>query len=491
MLELIGYAAVALPWVLAVGIPLAAMLALVLGRRTAGWWVAAYYVLLFSIPNNSFGLLNPLQDRNFYSRGTGTFYFSAINVLLFGLAIQAFFARRFAQPLPVRHNLGLPALLIGLVMVGNVLVFSQMPHVRWFQLIGTSGLLHFVNFMLAFYVLVNALRAPDDLRRFVNLLLACGVLRGLWGLVRFAALGGDPANFYNNFQHIDVRITFFDINDSLLATMVLFVVLWRLATGEVQRFWPRVGMWAVVALELFIVVFSYRRTAWGGLALAALLLAFSLRGRWRWCLLASYVGVGLPLLVYKMLLRGGSKASGGSLLERMLPDVVQGGQFSFTTGRFAELYAAWLTLRHDWVLGLGAWGQYDGFRFSELAWHRGDFSWMHSGVLHVWLKFGVVGVIILLSAAWMYGRFIWKQQRRLAPRPRGTMLLGGAGAIYMLPTILVGTPLIDFRSMQMLAMCIALPYIAMAVAQPAPVAQGQSIGGWYARRKPPPFAYLP
>ena len=483
MLELIGYAAVALPWVLAVGIPLAAMLALVLGRRTAGWWVAAYYVLLFSIPNNSFGLLNPLQDRNFYSRGTGTFYFSAINVLLFGLAIQAFFARRFAQPLPVRHNLGLPALLIGLVMVGNVLVFSQMPHVRWFQLIGTSGLLHFVNFMLAFYVLVNALRAPDDLRRFVNLLLACGVLRGLWGLVRFAALGGDPANFYNNFQHIDVRITFFDINDSLLATMVLFVVLWRLATGEVQRFWPRVGMWAVVALELFIVVFSYRRTAWGGLALAALLLAFSLRGRWRWCLLASYVGVGLPLLVYKMLLRGGSKASGGSLLERMLPDVVQGGQFSFTTGRFAELYAAWLTLRHDWVLGLGAWGQYDGFRFSELAWHRGDFSWMHSGVLHVWLKFGVLGVAIVFAAAWLYGRFIWAQQRGTASGPRGLVLLGAAGALFLLPTLLIGTPLIEFRTMQLLALCVALPYLAWATAQPAGQ-QPPLRTGWFVLRPP-------
>ena len=464
MRELIGYAAVALPWVLAVGIPLVAMLALLLGRRTSGWWVAAYYVLLFCIPNNSYGLLDPLQDRNFYSRGTGTFYFSAINVLLFGLAIQAFFARRFAQPLPVRHNLALPALLLGLIMAGNVVVFTQLPHVRWFQLIGTSGLLHFVNFMLAFYVLVNAVRAPADLRRFVNLLLVCGVLRGLWGVVRFAALSGDPANFYNNFQHIDVRITFFDINDSLVATMVLFVALWRLATGEVQRFWPRVGMWAIVALELFVVVFSYRRTAWGGLALAALMLALSLRGRWRWGLFASYLGVGLPLLVYKMLLRGDYKTSSGSFLERMLPDVVQGGQFSFTTGRFAELYAAWLTLKHDWVLGLGAWGQYDGFRFSELAWHRGDFSWMHSGVLHVWLKFGVVGVAIVLAAAWLYVRFVWQQQRQVAPHFRGLLLLGAAGAVFFLPTLLIGTPLIEFRTMQLLAFCVALPYVAAQVA---------------------------
>ena len=195
------------------------------------------------------------------------------------------------------------------------------------------------------------------------------------------------------------------------------------------------------------------------------MLAFSLRGRWRWCLLASYLGVGLPLLVYKMLLRGGPKASGGSFLERMLPDVVQGGQFTFTTGRFVELYAAWLTLKHDWVLGLGAWGHYDGFRFSELAWHRGDFSWMHSGVLHVWLKFGVVGVAIVLAAAWLYVRFVWQQQRQVVPQLRGLVLLGAAGAVFFLPTLLIGTPLIEFRTMQLLAFCVALPYLAAQVAR--------------------------
>ncbi len=478
MIELIGYVFMVLPWLLAVAMPLAAMLALVLGRRTAGWWVAAYYVLLFCIPNNSYGLLDPLQDRNFYSRGTGTFFFSAINVLLFGLALQAFFARRFAHPIQVRHNLGVPALLLGLMMAGNVLVFTQLPEVRWFTLFGNSGLLHFMNFMLAFYVLVSALRAPEDLRRFVDLFLACVVLRGLWGLVRFAVLGGDPANFYSNFQSIDVRLTFFDINDSLLAAMALFLAMWRLAHGDVQRLWPRLALWAVVALELFIIVFSYRRTAWGGLALVALLLAFSLRGRWRWGLLAGFALGGLPLLAYKMVVRGTTQARGGSLLERMLPDIIQGGQLNFSTGRFAELYAAWLTLKHDWVLGLGVWGQYDGFRFSELTWHRGDFSWMHSGLMHVWLKFGIVGVAIVLAATWLYVRFVWQQQRQALPPQRGMVLLGAAGAVFLLPTLLIGTPLIEFRTMQLLALCVALPYIAAKVGHVgsavAPVAsQGQ------------------
>jgi hypothetical protein len=466
VLQAIQLAYVAMPWVLAFGIPLLAILALVVGRRTAGWWVGAYFMLLFYIPNASWGLIDQSSNENFYARGTGTFFFSAINVLLFGLAIQAFFARRFAAPLPVRHNLGVPALLFGLVLLGNLVVFVATPNLRWFQLLAPSGLLQAVNFMLGFYVLVNALREPDDLRRFINLLLFCAVTRGLWGLVRFVALGGDPANFYDNFQHLDVKLTFFDVNDSLVALLALFVVVWRLATGQVRAFWPKVGCWAVVGLELFIIVFSYRRIAWGGLALAALLLAISLRGRWRWGLLGSFALFGLPLLAYKASQRAG-KAAGGSWLERLLPDVVQGGQFSFTTGRFAELYAAWLTIKDDWLLGLGAWGRYDGFRFGELAWHRGDFGWMHSGVLHIALKAGLVGVLIMLAVGVLYVRFVRGHQSRLPAGPRGVVLAGAAGMLFMVPTMLVGTPLIEFRSMQLLALCLALPYLAWAAAQPA------------------------
>lgn len=487
MLELIAFGFQALPWVLALGVPLLAMLALVLGRRTAGWWVAVYYILLFCIPNSSFGLLDPTADRNFYARGTGTFFFPAVNILLFGLAIQAFFARRFAQPLPVRHNLGVPALLFGLLMLGNLVAFAAMPQVRWFQLLAPSGLLQVVNFMLAFYVLVSALRDPTDLRRFLNLLLVCVVARGLWGALRFAALGGDPANYYDNFQHLGVKLTFFDINDSLMAVMALFLVTWRLASGQLQGFWPRAGAWAVVALELFIIVFSYRRIAWGGLALVVVLLTFSLRGRWRWGVLISFAVAGLPLIIYKMAARAGSKA-GGSFLERALPDVVQGGQFSFTTGRFAELYAAWLTIRHDWLVGLGAWGRYDGFRFSDLAWHRGDFSWMHSGVLHLTLKTGVVGLAIALAAVWLYAHFVWVQQRSASPADRGVLLLGGAGALFMLPAMLVGTTLIEFRTMQLFALCIALPYVAWAVSKPAQQGVAARPGNWFGIRPLPAFA---
>jgi hypothetical protein len=456
--------AFALPWLLAILIPFVAVTTLVVGRHTASWWVGAYFTLILYFPSASWGVVDAAAGDNFYTRATGTFYFSAINLMLFGLVLQAFFARRFARPLPVLHNLGVPALLFGIILVGNLVVGLSMRDVRWFQVIGYSGLLNVANFMFAFYVLVAVLREPRDLDRLVNLLLFCAVTRGLWGLVRFVALGGDPANFYENFQHLGVKLTFFDINDSLIATLAMFIAGWRLASGRCQGLGSKLGHWAIVLLELFIIVFSYRRIGWGGLVLAALLFAFSQRPSLRWGLLASYVFIGLPGLAYKMTQRAGEAAKGGSLLERMFPDVVSGGHFNFTTGRFSELYAAWLSLKSNLVLGLGAWGRFDGFRFSELAWHRGDFSWMHSGMMHIMLKTGLFGAALVLATLWLYLRFVMRHRHSLPQEQRGVLLAGVAGVLFMLPTWAVGTPVIEFRTMQLLALCFALPYLAAAAA---------------------------
>lgn len=464
MNELLQYAFLALPWVLAIVIPLMMVTWVVVGSRSASLWVMFYFVFLFCFPNASWGLVETQAGSNFYTRGTGTFFFSVINLLLFGVALQAFVNRRLGTLRPAPHNLKVPVYIFGALLLGNVVIGIALPKVYWFQLLSPSGLMNVFNLMLAFYAVTTCLAERKPLERFVNLLLVVVVVRGLWGLVRFVALGGDPANFYANFQRIDVRITFFDINDSLLATVALFLAAWWLLTGQAQTLAQRWMYIGIALLELFIVVFSYRRTAWAGLALALLLLAFSVKRVQRIWLLGSYLMVGLPLLVYKLVQRGGVTAHGGSLLEKILPDVVSHGSFSFTTGRFAELYAALLSIRESPFWGLGAWGSYDGFRFSDLAWHRGDFTWMHSGVLHIALKTGLIGVVALVLVAAGFFRFVAKNSARLEPRERGLLLAGAAAVLFSLPNFLFGTPVIEFRTMQLLALVLALPYCAVAAA---------------------------
>lgn len=462
-LQVLQFVFMALPWVLAFGIPAAAMLALLVGRRTAVYWVGAYYTLLLYFPSGTYGQIDAVVGADFYTRAAGTFYFSAINIMLFGLAMQAFFARRMRLPQPaVVHNLRIPALVFLAVFAGNILVAQFLPRIHWSQVIGPAGLLHVFNFMLAFYALTSALRDPKDVDRLVQLVMFCAVTRGLWGLVRFVALGGDPSNFYANVQHLDVRLTFFDINDSLVALLALFIAGWRLLSGQCQGLGSRISHLAIVALELFIILFSYRRTAWGGLALALLLFAFSRPARQRWWLVATFVTAGLPLLAYKFTQRAGASLQGASWLERAFPDVVRNGSFSFTHGRFAELYAAWLSLKDSPLWGLGTWGRYDGSRFPELAWHRGDFGWMHSGMLHVMLKSGLIGVAAVLLAAVLYLQYIRRERAALDEPSRGLLLAGAAGMLFMLPNWLIGTPVIEFRTMQLMGLCAALPYLVVA-----------------------------
>jgi hypothetical protein len=464
MNDFLQYAFVALPWVVALIIPMVMVTWVVVGARSAALWVMFYFVFLFSFPNASWGLVETTAGTNFYTRGTGTFFFSVINLLLFGVALQAFVIRRLGTLPPAPHNLKVPVYIFGALLLGNLVVGMALPKVYWFQLLSPSGLMNIVNLMLAFYAMTTCLADRKPLERFVNLLLLVVVLRGLWGLARFAALGGDPANFYANFQHINVRITFFDINDSLLATLALFLAAWRLLTGQAQTLAQRCMYIGIALLELFIIVFSYRRTAWIGLALAMLLLAFSVKRVHRLWLLASYVLMGLPLMIYKLVQRGGVTAHSGDLLEKILPDVVSHGSLNFTTGRFAELYAALLSMRESPIWGLGAWGYYDGFRFSDLAWHRGDFTWMHSGVLHIALKTGLIGVTALVLVFFGFFRFVARNSAHLEPRERGVLLAGAAGMLFMVPTILFGTPVIEYRAMQLLALTFALPYCAVAAA---------------------------
>lgn len=458
--EFLGFGYLAALFLMAVLIPLSGMAWITVGSRVALAWVCIYLIFIFYFPNASWGVIDTDASRNFYTRGTGMFYFSAVNILLFGLALQTFVGRAFGGLSAAPNNLGKISLVFWLMFMGN-LVVGALIGIRWFELVGYNGILNVINFMLLFFVLMAAVQRSGDLDKLINLFLFCAVTRGLWGVARFVAMEGDPANFYANVQKIAIKLTFFDINDSLIATVAIFIVAWRLLHGLYRARWEKWLYIAILALELFIVVFSYRRTAWGGLALAAILFAACQARSIRYKLYFFYLSVGLPVLLYKMVKRSGEATKGGSLLERLLPDVAQGGSLNLDSGRFIELVAAWDSIKESPLWGLGIWGRYSGFRYSELAWHRGDFGWMHSGVLHMMLKTGLIGAVassLVIVLLLLYVRKNWKV---LPKNESGLLLAGAAGLVFMIPTWLLGTPVIEYRTMQLLALSCALPYLAV------------------------------
>ena len=70
-------------------------------------------------------------------------------------------------------------------------------------------------------LMLLSFRTRDHVVELARFILLAGLGRATFGLVRWAVGGGDPNNVYANMNAIRIRLTFFDINDSLLCAMAL------------------------------------------------------------------------------------------------------------------------------------------------------------------------------------------------------------------------------------------------------------------------------
>jgi len=456
-------------------IPYAIAVLLGLGGVLGGFFAAfrpivvllPYLALLLYFPNSGYGLVEVEDNRNLYSRGMGYLFFPAINVLLFGIFSGTAFGRLFkGAPTKAEHALaGLTLWLPLLIMVHFVIGIAIGE--KWYLLLQPDALFQFVYMAMFLFVLLRGVRNEQELRWIVVLFLVAALTRGAFGAVRYFAMGGDPSNFYANVQRLNVKLTFFDINDGLIATVAAFGIAYYLLRrwrdlGGFVRF---AGVCAVL-LELFLVAFSFRRTAILGTGFALLLLVMLQPRKLRVWLMAGLLGIGVPGIIF-LLERRLSSGFGGALLERLFPDIVYRGSIAFSSGRFVELYAALHTIRDNVILGVGSWGQFQGQGIPELYFHRGHFGWMHSGVLHIMLKTGLVGVAIFLWACFAHIRFIWRRAGDVPEAWRGVFWASAAGMLYLVPDWLFGTPVIEFRTMQLFAVVLAMPYVVYAVSRQA------------------------
>jgi hypothetical protein len=324
-----------------------------------------------------------------------------------------------------------------------------------------------------------------ELMRFIML---AGLARALFGLVRWVAFGGDPNNVYANRNAIPIKLTFFDINDSLLCCMALAIAalhLFRPASSGAVASRPRpawlVLAWGTLLATGLCILLSYRRTAWIGAVLAGIVIAWRFPWRRRLHLLA----LGLPPLGAGIGVLLGSRFAQSSEhgLSRLVYDM-QSARFGAESERVLELKFALADFLTHPLTGIGAWGRYAGFE--HISWQANPDGglFVHSGVLHIALKAGLPGLILLAGLGWAFVRASRMALRQL-PAHDGLDSLdsstssanhasaaclalataGVAGIAFMLPDILVGTPVPQVRTTQMLAICMALPYIALQAAR--------------------------
>lgn len=415
-------------------------------------------VLMLFPESSSYGSLEGGNASVIYVKGTKTFFFSFIDMAIFGTWLLAVvYGRLWERSRESTLPISIYFVLFGLLFVGHVFfgaLYSDRPMLLDFS---GSGVINVLWMGMVISLVVKVVRNERDLRLILMIMLACLFARELFGLVRYLAFGGDPQNAYANLQGAKVKLTFWDVNDSILATFLAAYCGWRLLADRVLGR-ERIVMLGMAGLAVLIAVLSARRTAQGGLLLGLAVLFFMLP-KGRRLPLAIALALVVPAAGLKALAR--SEQSRGAVIEKLLIDVKKTDFGDVRRSRFYELTTAWETIREQPIFGLGPSGT---FRVSDptgLEYHRGRYDFVHSGFGHVLLKTGFVGLFLFVAILWTYLRFVRRRWCDFPAAWKGFVVASVCGFGALVPTLLVGTPIGEERTTMVMALMMAIPFVVM------------------------------
>jgi hypothetical protein len=153
--------------------------------------------------------------------------------------------------------------------------------------------------------------------------------------------------------------------------------------------------------------------------------------------------------------------SGGNL--GFFYDLFGGGRGAESSSRVLEYTETWHSLGDYWIFGSGMWGTLQT-SLAALSYHAGDFGFVHSGFGHILLKGGVFGLLVFIGMLVSFAIHYLRTRQSLQGELRLLADAGAAGVLFWLPSLLIGTPVIEFRSMMMLGLALALPFVATRAA---------------------------
>lgn len=428
-----------------------------------------YLAVLFTFSSSRYGVLEG-SATTIYTRGSGQLYFPAVIWLLLLGAIWMSVARHLAiqrevvRPPSATIQRWLAAwfvLLLCHVCVGALLAQPMS------EVLDSNGFIQIPLLALLITLLLAGASARHAVARLALFIEIAALAKATFGLVRLVGFGGDPANIYANVDKLAVKLTFFEIGDSLICLLGMAVAASMLFVKRLENepTWRRVLHWAVLALGLACVVLSFRRTAWIGLLLAFVWLLWRLKPTQRFAAFSLALPVLLVAILYVANKRLGVQASKLGVFAVFYD--FMGSRFGGDSGRLLELKLAADEFIASPIWGNGAWGRYAATTLIPWQDPTRPGNFLHSGLLHIAMKTGLIGVILLVGLLLSFVRRV----RTLVTGDANALALVAAGCMglcFMLPDFLVGTPTAQFRTMQLIGVCLALPFF-VARAQAAQV----------------------
>lgn len=468
------------PVLFVLALAIASIVAVWLFAANPKWPALALFLVVFIFVNPSYGFMEQVKT-NVYAWGrSNKLPFPLMHFYLYGLFLAVLLRNQFLNLHPLKEAGGLWMILFALMFAGQFVAGIYLDK-HWMWILQTEGLIHVLHMAMFVYIVISVLDNEKDLNGFVRLFLIIAVGRAVFGLIRFFFFGGDPQNAYQNYQELNLKITYWDIIEGLIATIAASYFLIRLT-----REWDSLKTstrWLFVTcllMEVLSVVLSFRRTALIGLLLALAYFLTKLPLKKRLALAAFGVFVLLPVTVGVTAYRT-SELLGTqeiSLMEAILPDVAGSGRLTDRESRFYELYVASHSIKESPLFGVGTW---EGFKVQmgdayALSYHRGNYQFVHSGFGHVLLKSGILGLFLfvgMLLAAW---RFAGRARSYVHERHRAFFDAYRAGLLFMLPTLMFGTPIIEMRTMLWIGMVLAVPIAVARLYLPKPQPASQKTG---------------
>ena len=468
MEEILPYIYYSLPWAFMILLSVAAVAAIGVGLVWPRLLVYPYLAVYFCINSTSYGSLSVFSSSTIYSRGSGLLLFGLLLWYVLGTWACARVAAAFQRTPAPECNLR-PWFWGWFVLLAAHAAVGMVYGVTLRQSLSPQGFSNIVWMAPLISLILLSFRTREQVQELCRFILLVGLGRALFGLGRWAAFGGDPNNIYANMNAIKIRLTYFDINDSLVCTLAFAIAavhLFQTQKGERPAFWRGIEWMTLVSTALCIVL-SYRRSAWIGFVLAFLVIMMRFPVRRRIQLMVA----GLPLvgaaLVYAGMQRLAQTKGAASGLASLVYDM-QSRRFGPESERVLELKLALADILAQPLTGIGSWGRYNGYHY--ISWQNNPDGglFLHSGVLHIALKSGVLGTALLTGTIIAFAMFARRALKTLPPELLGIGTAGVAGIAFMIPDLLIGTPFPQVRTTQMLAVCLALPYLAMAVSKTAP-----------------------
>lgn len=418
--------------------------------------VMGFIGVLFSFSDSTWGQLT--TENTIYSRGSGMFYFSLLNLILL-IAGFAALLKRLANPQGPQLAPPMAKYLAAFIflLAGHVIV-GLMEGIELNVILGYNGIFNVLNMLVFMYLVVMAFDSEKDTRKLLWAILALAAVRAVFGAVRYFVFDGDSANPYRNFEGLDIKIFFFDISDNFVASLGAFCAAWLLTAPEAKlSLFKRGLLFLFLVLEIAAVALSFRRSSLIGLGLMFAFLFIRLPGKRKF--LVAIVGAALLAVVASVFYEHRLQFNNNeSMLSSLIYDITP--DRGIRDSRFYELYAAAQSMDGNWLFGRGTWGTFIGDR-ERLSYHGDDFSFVHSGFGHVLLKTGIAGLLLFCSLLAAYIAFYMRHRKTLVGDARLLADAGFAGFLFWVPTLLVGTPIIEFRTMLLLGLTLSMPFIAV------------------------------